>query len=279
MISALDTGIVDPGHGRRDRRCRTAQPDRPRRRRGARPQGYGATSLKDVAREASVAPGLLHYYFESKEELLARGGRRDGAPDDRRVEVRGRRRRRPARAHRRRARPRRDALRGATRVLPARPRPVHREPQQPGAAPALRRAVLTPGRRDRDRGAPRARAASRVHARRRRATSPAPSPTAIDGIALSGLVLQQPVAARFHALKVLLLSLVVTAYVTAGQEPPVDPPRGDARPPLLILGPVRSSAAAGSRRWRRSDRAPRRRHGPRSARTCRRIRSPARRGR
>jgi len=28
------------------------------------------TSLKDVAREAGVAPGLLHYYFESKEELL-----------------------------------------------------------------------------------------------------------------------------------------------------------------------------------------------------------------
>src|ERR1700716_3801017 len=33
-------------------------------------QGYAATSLKDVAREAGVAPGLLHYYFESKQELL-----------------------------------------------------------------------------------------------------------------------------------------------------------------------------------------------------------------
>ena len=33
-------------------------------------QGYAETSLKDVAREAGVAPGLLHYYFESKEELL-----------------------------------------------------------------------------------------------------------------------------------------------------------------------------------------------------------------
>jgi len=44
---------------------------------------------------------------------------------------------------------------------------------------------------------------------------------AIDGIALSSLVLQQPAAARFHALKVLLLSLVVTAYVTAGQAPPI----------------------------------------------------------
>ena len=33
-------------------------------------QGYDGTSLKDVAREAGVAPGLLHYYFESKQELL-----------------------------------------------------------------------------------------------------------------------------------------------------------------------------------------------------------------
>src|SRR5579864_4359664 len=33
-------------------------------------QGYGETSLKDVACEAGVAPGLLHYYFESKHDLL-----------------------------------------------------------------------------------------------------------------------------------------------------------------------------------------------------------------
>src|ERR1700730_19332662 len=33
-------------------------------------QGYAETSLKDVAREAKVAPGLLHYYFDSKEDLL-----------------------------------------------------------------------------------------------------------------------------------------------------------------------------------------------------------------
>src|ERR1700730_3152103 len=33
-------------------------------------QGYGDTSLKEIAREAGVAPGLLHYYFESKEQLL-----------------------------------------------------------------------------------------------------------------------------------------------------------------------------------------------------------------
>jgi AcrR family transcriptional regulator len=32
--------------------------------------GYHATSMKDIAAEAGVAPGLAHYYFESKEDLL-----------------------------------------------------------------------------------------------------------------------------------------------------------------------------------------------------------------
>ncbi len=32
--------------------------------------GYEATSVKDVAEEAGVAPGLVHYYFKSKEDLL-----------------------------------------------------------------------------------------------------------------------------------------------------------------------------------------------------------------
>jgi AcrR family transcriptional regulator len=33
-------------------------------------QGYAATSMKDIAAEAGVAQGLIHYYFESKEALL-----------------------------------------------------------------------------------------------------------------------------------------------------------------------------------------------------------------
>lgn len=33
-------------------------------------QGYEATSVKDIAQEAGVPPGLIHYYFTSKEELL-----------------------------------------------------------------------------------------------------------------------------------------------------------------------------------------------------------------
>lgn len=34
-------------------------------------QGYAATSMKDIAQEAGIAQGLIHYYFSSKEELLA----------------------------------------------------------------------------------------------------------------------------------------------------------------------------------------------------------------
>jgi len=33
-------------------------------------QGSHATSIKEIARAAGVAPGLVHYYFASKEQLL-----------------------------------------------------------------------------------------------------------------------------------------------------------------------------------------------------------------
>ena len=33
-------------------------------------QGYEAASIKEIAKAASVAPGLVHYYFASKDELL-----------------------------------------------------------------------------------------------------------------------------------------------------------------------------------------------------------------
>jgi AcrR family transcriptional regulator len=33
-------------------------------------QGYGNTSMKDIAAEAGVAQGLIHYYFGTKEDLL-----------------------------------------------------------------------------------------------------------------------------------------------------------------------------------------------------------------
>src|SRR5207253_10050278 len=33
-------------------------------------RGYHETSMKDIAAEAGVAPGLARYYFETKEDLL-----------------------------------------------------------------------------------------------------------------------------------------------------------------------------------------------------------------
>src|SRR5947209_3266417 len=33
-------------------------------------KGYDATSMKDIAAEAGIAQGLIHYYFGSKEDLL-----------------------------------------------------------------------------------------------------------------------------------------------------------------------------------------------------------------
>lgn len=63
-------------------------------------KGYEATTVKEVARVAGVSPGLFHYYFASKEELLvavlreagARYGRmmqdlRASAPPDRFLEA------------------------------------------------------------------------------------------------------------------------------------------------------------------------------------------------
>jgi hypothetical protein len=45
--------------------------------------------------------------------------------------------------------------------------------------------------------------------------------SAVDGMALAALVEERDPAPAFRALKVMLLSLVVAAHVTAGQEPPV----------------------------------------------------------
>ena len=33
-------------------------------------EGYANTSMKDIAREAGIAQGLIHYYFGSKEDLV-----------------------------------------------------------------------------------------------------------------------------------------------------------------------------------------------------------------
>lgn len=33
-------------------------------------KGYSGASIQDIAREASLTPGLIHYHFESKQEIL-----------------------------------------------------------------------------------------------------------------------------------------------------------------------------------------------------------------
>jgi TetR/AcrR family transcriptional repressor of bet genes len=183
-------------------------------------QGYGATSLKDVAREVGVAPGLLHYYFESKEELL--------------IEV-------VAALERQVVADWLEAIAGIDdpleRIVAGLDHAEARCAERPESfhlmldlytaglsSPALRVrcAELC------------SHLADQIEVELRRALGPLPAYTlvsprdlagtiagAIDGIALAALVTHQPAAARFHALKVLLLSLVVTAYVTAGQPAPL----------------------------------------------------------
>ncbi len=183
-------------------------------------QGYAETSLKDVAREAGVAPGLLHYYFESKEELLLEV-----------VTV-----------------TERQMVANWKAVVEAVEDPLERivtgldhAEARCAEQPEFFRLLLDLYTVSLSSPALRARCASlrthlvdEIEIELRQVLGKLPayslvSPrelaaavlSAIDGIALSGLVVQQPAAAPFHALKVLLLSLVVTAYVTAGQEPPI----------------------------------------------------------
>jgi AcrR family transcriptional regulator len=183
-------------------------------------QGYAETSLKDVAREAGVAPGLLHYYFESKEELL--------------LEVVVVMERQMIAAWK-------VAITGVEDPLERIVAGLDQVEATCAGQPEFFRLVLDLYTVSLSSPALRTRCAEvcshvvdeiEVEVRRALGQLPAYSLVAprdlagaiagaIDGIALSGLVLQQPVSAGFHALKVLLLSLVVTAYVTAGQTPPV----------------------------------------------------------
>ncbi|MGD0194406.1 MAG: TetR/AcrR family transcriptional regulator [Candidatus Dormibacteria bacterium] len=183
-------------------------------------QGYAETSLKDVAREAGVAPGLLHYYFESKEELLLEV-----------VTV-----------------TERQMVANWKAVVEAVDDPLERivtgldhAEARCAEQPEFFRLLLdlytvslsSPALRTRC-ARLRAHLIDEIEIELRQVLGRLPAYSlvtprelagavlsAIDGIALSSLVVQQATAAPFRALKVLLLSLVVTAYVTAGQDPPI----------------------------------------------------------
>ena len=183
-------------------------------------QGYGDTSLKDVAREAGVAPGLLHYYFESKQELL--------------LDVVVRMEREMIRDWQAAVADIEDPI---ERIVAAVDHVADRCSQRPEffrllfdlynlgiSSPALRVRCAEMWSHFID----------EIETEVRRVLGRLPAYSivpprdlagavagAIDGIALSGLVLQRSPRELYQALKVLLLSLVVTAYVTAGMEPPV----------------------------------------------------------
>ncbi|MGA7988389.1 MAG: TetR/AcrR family transcriptional regulator [Candidatus Dormiibacterota bacterium] len=220
VISALDEGTVLQGVvvrldevGRRSQIVHAAA-------RVLGRKGYGATSLKDVAREARVAPGLLHYYFESKEDLLLEV-----------VSVMERQVIADWKA----------AIAGIEDPLERIVAGLDHAEARCAEQPEIYRLVLDLYTVSLSSPALRHRCAEvcshlvdEIEMEVRRALGPLPAYAlvaprdlagaiagAIDGVALSSLVLEQPAAARFHALKVLLLSLVVTAYVTAGQEPPI----------------------------------------------------------
>lgn len=183
-------------------------------------QGYSDTSLKDVAREAGVAAGLLHYYFESKQELLLDVVIRmehEMISDWQAAVV--------------------DIDDPIERIVAALDHVAERCSRQPEffrllfdlynlgiSSPALRTRCADMWTHFID----------EIETEVRRVLGRLPAYAvvpprdlagaiagAIDGIALSGLVLQRSPAELYQALKVLLLSVVVTAYVTAGQEPPI----------------------------------------------------------
>ena len=220
MIGSPETGaLVDDGTplldepGRRGQIVRAAAAVLGR-------QGYGGTSLKDVAREAGVAPGLLHYYFESKQELL--------------LEVVVRLEREMISDWQAAVADVEDPI---ERIVAALDHVAERCSEQPEffrllfdlynisiGSPALRTRCAEMWTHFID----------EIEAEIRRVLGRLPAYAvvpprdlagaiagAIDGIALSGLVLQRSPHELYQALKVLLLSLVVTAYVTAGQEPPI----------------------------------------------------------
>src|SRR5437879_10588264 len=53
--------------------------------------GYAGLTMKRVAAEAAVSPGILHYYFRDKAAMLAAAALRVTADLDRRVAVQARR--------------------------------------------------------------------------------------------------------------------------------------------------------------------------------------------
>ena len=182
--------------------------------------GCADTSMKEIARQAGVAPGLLHYYFESKDELLTAvvGDLQEQMTATWTAAVTGGD----------------DPLERLIAGLDAVAARCGQEPQLWRAGLDLSLLGLASpvilARCRELRGA----IVQAIEVELRGAMGRLPAYTlvpprdlagavasAIDGMALAALVEGRDPAASFRALKVMLLSLVVAAHVTAGQEPPV----------------------------------------------------------
>ncbi len=182
--------------------------------------GCADTSMKEIAREAGVAPGLLHYYFESKDELL--------------LAVVGELDRQMSEAWTAAVDGIDDPLERLVSALDAAADRCARHPE-------LWRALLdvsmlslsNPALQSRCQEL-RARVASGIEAEVRGALGRLPAYSliaprdlagaigaAIEGAAVAALVGGRDTTSWIQALKVMVLSVVVTAYVTAGQQPPV----------------------------------------------------------
>jgi TetR/AcrR family transcriptional repressor of bet genes len=185
-------------------------------------QGYTDTSLKQIAAEAGVAPGLLHYYFESKEDLL--------------IEVVSNLEREISRDWQEAVQDLDDPL---ERIVAALDHAAKRCTEQPEffrllfdlymlglSNPAIReRCTELWGSFIDD-----------IEGEVRQVLDRLPSSAnvlpprdlaaaiggAIDGIALAAIVQNADPVPQYRALKALLLSIVVTQYVQAGEVPPVE---------------------------------------------------------
>lgn len=183
-------------------------------------RGCVETSLKEIAREAGVAPGLLHYHFASKDELLiAVTGELDRELSDTWAEaVRGID----------------DPLERLCAGLDAIAAHRNRRPELWRVLSDLSMLSLgNPALRDRCRELW-GRFVAGVEAEVRGALGRLPAyalvpprelagaiAAAVEGTSWAGLIDGGDPGPRFQALKVMLLSVVVTAHVTAGEEPPV----------------------------------------------------------
>jgi AcrR family transcriptional regulator len=211
----MEAVVVQPGEepGRRGQIIRAAATVLGR-------MGYSDSSIKQIALEAGVAPGLVHYYFASKEELLVavvHDLEREMVADWQSAVV--------------------GIDDPLERIVAALDHTAERCSEHPEFFRLLFDLYIV----GLNNPAIRVRCAELwthfvddIEAEVRQVLGRLPASGnvpprdlaeaiggAIDGIALAGLVREASPVAVYGALKAMLLSLVVTAYVTAGMEPPV----------------------------------------------------------